>query len=69
MVVAKKQKRRKACENGARENSRTRVRTSCETNSPNCIVQAQGGGGDKGIKGGSQAGLRPLLWGQPALTP
>ena len=47
MVVAKKQKRRKACENGARENSRTRVRTSGETKSPNCIGQAKVGGETK----------------------
>ena len=69
MVVAKRQKRRKACVNGARENPRTRVRTLGETNSLICIGQDQGGGGDKCIKGGSQDGLRPLLCGQPALTP
>ena len=34
MVVAKRQKRRKTHENGARENPWTRVRTSGETNMP-----------------------------------
>ena len=53
MVVAKRQKRRKACEDGARENPRTQVRTLGETNSLICIKQAQDGGGDKHIKGGS----------------
>ena len=37
--------------------------------SPICIGQAQGGIGDKHIKGGSQDRLRPLLWDQPTLTP
>ena len=32
------------------------------------IGQAQWGE-NKCIKGGSQYGLRPLLWGQPTLTP
>ena len=63
MGVAKRQRRRKAHKNGAKGNLRTRVRTSDETNSPICIGQAQGRGGDKGIKGRSQDELRPLLWG------
>ena len=34
MVVAKRQRKEKACESGTKENPRTRVRTSDETNSP-----------------------------------
>ena len=34
MAVAKRQRKKKACENGTIENLRTRVRTSGETNSP-----------------------------------
>ena len=60
------------------ENLRTRVRISGEKKtkkkkpallaSPIYIGQARGVG-DKCIKGGSQDGSGPLLWGQPTLTP
>ena len=34
MSMAKRQRKEKACENGTKENPRTRVRTLGETNSP-----------------------------------
>ena len=72
MKVAKRQRKKKACENGTKENLRTRVRISGETNSPPgwpSLHTADSEGGDKWIKAGSQEGLRSLLWGQPALMP
>ena len=48
------------------------MRTSGEKNSPpgwSKLHRAGSGGGEKGIKGGSQGGWRTFLWGQPALTP
>ena len=48
MVVAKRQRKGKACKNRTKENPWTRVRTSGETNTPpswlviTCIGQAQG---------------------------
>ena len=77
MVVAKRQRKGKAPENGTKENPQTRVRTSDETNThPSWPAQVaykysagSRRGGDKCIKEGSQDGLRLLLWGQPALMP
>ena len=72
MVVAKRQRRENAPQNGTKVNLRTRVRISGETNSPPgwpSLHRADAEGGDKWIKGGSQDGLRSFLWGQPALTP
>ena len=74
MVVAKKQRKGKACKNGTKENLWTGGRRSGETNSPlSWLVQfAQGrlsGKETKRIKRESQDGLRPLFWGWPALTP
>ena len=74
MVMAKRQRKRKTCENGTKEDMWTGVRTSGETNTPlSWLAQfAQGrliGEETKNIKKGSQDGLRLLLWGQPALTP
>ena len=57
IVVAKRQRKGKAHENGTKENLRTRVRTSGETNSPlgqPNLHRAGSGGGDKQIRGGSQ---------------
>ena len=70
MAVAKRQRKAETCENGTKENPRTGVRTSGETNSPPgqpnlCGVGS--GGGDKTFKKRSQEGLRPLLCGRPAL--
>ena len=73
MVVAKRQKRRKTHENGARENPWTGVRTSGETNTPLFgqpnlhRVGSRVGVRNKLIKGGSQDRLRPFLWGWPTL--
>ena len=72
MVVAKRQRKENAPQNGTKVNLRTRVRISGETNSPPgwpSLHRADAEGGDKWIKGGSQDRLRPLLWGWPALTP
>ena len=74
MAVAKRQRKGKGHENGAKENLQTGMRNSDETNTPlSWLAQfAQGrliGEETKSIKRGSQDGLRPLLWGQPALTP
>ena len=57
MVVAKRQRKGKAHENGTKGNPWTRVRTSGETNSPlgqPNLHRAGSGGGDKQIKEGSQ---------------
>ena len=72
MVVAKRQRKENAPQNGTKVNLRTRVRISGETNSPPgwpSLHTADSEGGDKWIKAGSQEGLRSLLWGQPALMP
>ena len=74
MVVAKRQRKRKAQENGTKENPRTEVRTSGEANTPpSWLAQfAQGKLSreeTKLIKGGSQDRLRPLLWGWPTPMP
>ena len=68
MAVAKSQRKEKACKNGTKENPRTKVRTSGETNSPSGqpnLHRAGSGGGDKHIKRRAKTG--PLLLGQPAL--
>ena len=70
MVVAR-QRKEKACEDGKKENPRTRVRTSGETNSlPGYtnLHRAASGGGDNHIKRGAET--EPLsfyMW--PALMP
>ena len=70
MAVAKRQRKEKACKNGTKENPRTKVRTSGETNSPSGqpnLHKAGSGGGGKHMKRGAKIG--PLLLGQPALMP
>ena len=69
--MAKRQRKETACENVARENPQTKVRTSGEKTQPNLHgAGSRGGGwGDKSRKGGSQDGLRPFLWGRPSLRP
>ena len=71
MVMAKRQRKEIARENGGKENPRTRVRTSGETNSlPGYtnLHRAASGGGDNHIKRGAKT--KPLsfyMW--PALMP
>ena len=53
MAVAKRKRKEKACKNGTKENPRTRVRTSGETNSPPGqpnLNRADSGGGEKAYK-------------------
>ena len=72
MAVAKRQRQEKACKNDTKENLRTEVRTSGETHSPlgqPSFHRTGSGARDKCIKRGSQDGLRPPFWGQPALMP
>ena len=64
MAVAKRQRKEETGENGTKENPRTGVRTSGETNSPPGQPNLHGagsGGGDKTFKKRSQEGLRPAL--------
>ena len=69
MAVAQRQRKEKACENGTKENPRTRLRTSGEKTallaSPVYIGQAQEEE-TKHIKRGAKIG--PLLLGQPVFT-
>ena len=74
MVVAKRQRKGKAHENGTKGNPWTRVRTSGETNKPPSWIAQCASGMLRGeeaepIKRGSQGGLRPLLWDLPTFTP
>ena len=72
MVVAKRQRKEKACESGTKENLRTGVRISGEKNSPPGSPNFHGAGSgarDRCIKKGNQGGSRPPLWDWPALTP
>ena len=76
MAVAKRQKKGKVHKNRTKENPRTGVRTSGETNSPpgqpnlhRAGSGGWGGGGYKCVKGESLEELRPFLRGQPALMP
>ena len=73
-MVAKRQRKVKAWENGTKENLRTRVRPSGDTNTrPSWLAQfAQGRLSREEtnrVKRRSQDRLRPLLWGRLALTP
>ena len=57
MAVAKRQRKEKAHDHGTKENPRTGVRTSDETNSPPgqpSLHTASSGGGDKTYKKRSQ---------------
>ena len=68
----KDKEREKPVKMEQKENPRTGMRTSGETNSPPgqpSLLRAVSGGGDKCMKTGSQDGLRPPHWGQPALMP
>ena len=74
MLMAKRQRKRKALKNGTKENPRTEVRTSVKQTRRllgQLSLHRAGSrrGGDRRVKGGSQAGLGPLLRGWPALTP
>ena len=75
MVVTKRQRKGKVRKNGTQETSRTRVRTSGETDSlpgwPSLHTADSGRAVEdtKHVKRRSQDRLRPLLWGRPALTP
>ena len=66
MAVAKRQRKEKACKNGTKENPRTRVRTSGETNSPpgqpNLHMAGSGEGGKKKKKRGANIEPRALLF-------
>ena len=71
--MAKRQRKEKVCENGARENPQTRVRTSGEKTAQFAWGRIKGGRGwwwrrgAEHMKGGSQDKLRALLWGRPTL--
>ena len=70
MVMAKRQRRGKVPENGIKENPRTQVRTSGETNWLAQFAQGRLNQGRRQNvqKRGSQDGLRPLLLGGSTLT-
>ena len=69
MVVAKRQRKEKACKDGTKENLQTGVRTSVKQTallaSPVCKGQAQGEEKKNTERG---AKTEPLLWGRPTLT-
>ena len=76
MAVAKKKdkERGKPTKREQRKNVRTKVRHSGEKRTPPFLAspnlhRAGSGEREKCIKRGRQDGLRPLLWGWPALTP